>query len=131
MRIHHLALLSPTPAALARWYVDTLGLRELRANPDEHGIRSVWLDLDGVILMVERGAPPPRVSDGAGPEPSPLLPSGWQGAFLAVAPGSGEDWATRLGARVSGRTAYTLYATDPEGNRFGLSSYPSPLFADP
>ncbi len=121
MRIHHLALLSPAPAELARWYVDTLGLREVRVNPDESGIRSVWLDLDGALLMVERGAP---LNDA----PPPAAARGWQGTFLAVAPGTGEAWAARLGACVTGRTACTLYATDPEGNRFGLSSYPEPLF---
>lgn len=122
MRIHHLALLSPAPAELARWYVDNLGLREVRVHPDAHGVRSVWLDLDGALLMVERGAP-------TNDAPQAAAARGWQGTFLAVPPGTGEAWAARLGGHVTGRTACTLYATDPEGNRFGLSSYPDPLFS--
>lgn len=117
MRIHHLALLTPDPAALAAFYRDTLDLPQTREQRDDAGVRSVWLDLDGTILMVERGER--RESHGAGLD----------GLMLSVEAGSGARWAARLGDRVTGRTAYTLYARDPDGNRFGVSSYPEPLGA--
>jgi glyoxylase I family protein len=117
MRIHHLALLTPDPLALAAFYRDLLGVPELRVHRDDAGVRSVWLDLDGVILMVERGV----AHDAAAPA------SGWDALLLAAEPGSGPAWIARLGERLIGRTAYTLYARDPDGNRFGVSSYPEPI----
>ena len=118
MRIHHLALRTPDPNALAAFYVEKLGVPLLRTQDDHLGVRSCWLGLDDAILMIERGAPPPRDAP----------PEGWDGMFVAVAPGSGAAWEARLGAHVFERTAYTLYARDPDGNRFGVSSYPAPLF---
>ncbi len=115
MRIHHLALLTPEPAALAAFYRDTLGLPQTRVQVDADGVRSVWLDLDGTILMVERGAR--REGHGAGLD----------GLIFSVEPGSAAHWRARLGERVIGRTAFTIYARDPDGNRFGVSSYPEPL----
>jgi glyoxylase I family protein len=118
MRIHHLALRTPDPNALAAFYVEKLGVPRLRTQEDHLGVRSCWLALDDAILMIERGAPP---SEGA---PA----AGWDGLFLAVEPGTGPAWEARLAGVVSDRTAYTLYARDPDGNRFGVSSYPEPLF---
>ena len=116
MRVHHLALITPDPVALAAFYRDVLGVPELRVQHDDQGVRSVWLDLDGAILMVERG--PTRDESAAG---------GWDALLLAADPGSGPAWIARLGPHLVGRTAYTLYARDPDGNRFGVSSYPEAL----
>jgi catechol 2,3-dioxygenase-like lactoylglutathione lyase family enzyme len=119
MRIHHLALRTPDPSTLAAFYVEKLGVPLLRTQEDHLGVRSCWLGLDDALLMIERGAPP-----------SPEQPAAsWDGVFLAVEPGAGAMWAARLGSAVFERTAYTLYARDPDGNRFGVSSYPAPLFA--
>lgn len=117
MRLHHLALLSPDPAGLASWYTSTFGLPELRRHADGHGVRSVWLDVDGVILMVER-------SVGVATEPA----LGWHGVYLAAEGGSREEWVGRLrraGVEPHHSTSYTLYLRDPEGNVVGLSSYPT------
>jgi glyoxylase I family protein len=115
MRLHHLALLTPDPERLAAYYRGALGLPELRVQRDEAGVRSVWLDVDGAILMVERGAAAPA-------------PGGWDAVLFAAEPGSGPSWEARLGSAVVGRTAFTLYARDPDGHRFGVSSYPAPLW---
>jgi len=115
VRIHHLAILTPDPAALAAFYRDTLGVPQTRVQEDADGVRSVWLNLDGTILMVERGAR--RDSHGAGLD----------GLLFAVEPGSAARWRVRLGDRMIGRTGFTIYARDPDGNRFGVSSYPEPL----
>jgi len=118
MPVHHLALRSSHPFRLAEFYARALDLPELRRQEDAAGPYSVWLDLGGAVLMVERGES--RASD-----------AGWDGLFLAAEPGSGEAWAqrwARLGIPLDGRTGCTLYARDPEGNRFGVSSYPIALF---
>ncbi len=116
--MHHLALRTPDPSALADFYARALDLREIRRNVDDDGIRSVWLDLDGAILMLERGR-----AGGSG--------AGWDGLFIQAQAGSGQAWADRwrsLDIVGDGSSAYSLYAVDPEGNRFGVSSFPRPLF---
>jgi glyoxylase I family protein len=110
MRIHHIALVTRDPVGLAAFYAGTLDLREIRRNDDDAGVRSVWLDAGGTILMFERG-------EGRG----------WDGVMFATEPGSRARWAARFGDAGDGGTAYTLYARDPDGNRFGVSSYPDPL----
>ena len=118
MPVHHLALRSSHPFHLAAFYARALDLPELRRQEDADGPYSVWLDLGGAVLMVERGE-------------SHATDAGWDGLFLAAAPGTGEVWAQRwsaLGIALDGRTGSTLYARDPEGNRFGVSSYPIALF---
>jgi hypothetical protein len=75
------------------------------------------LDLDGVILMIERG------QRGQG---------GWHMLSLAIAPERRAHWAARLkacGAGPTGETGFTLYGEDPDGNAFGLSHYPEVLQA--
>ncbi|MSP55567.1 MAG: lactoylglutathione lyase [Myxococcales bacterium] len=130
MPVHHVALRTPDPAALAAFYACALGLGELRRTRDAGAagtVCSVWLDLGGSILMVERGAAGgglARAGDGA-------LAGGWDGLFVEAGAGTGPDWEARWaegGVVLDGRTAFTLYARDPEGNRFGISSFPSALF---
>jgi catechol 2,3-dioxygenase-like lactoylglutathione lyase family enzyme len=116
VRLHHLALTTPNPDSIAGFYASLLALREQRRQEDESGVRSVWFDLDGVILMIERG-------DAGG--------GGWDGVYLRADPGTGAAWEARFaaaGAGPVGRTGSTLYGRDPDGNRFGVSSWPEPLF---
>lgn len=118
MSVHHVALRSPDPAGLAAFYARVLDLPERRRADDAEGLFSVWLDLGGTLLMVERGQRRSR-------------DEGWDGVFLTAEAGAGERWLASwraLGIEPEGRTAYTLYARDPEGNRFGVSSYPEALF---
>ncbi|MBM4368099.1 MAG: VOC family protein [Deltaproteobacteria bacterium] len=110
MRLHHLAVLGPDPAALAAFYAAMLGLPELRRAHDDSGVRAVWLDADGVILMFERG---PRGQNGV--------------IVFASRPGTAGEWRARLGPHHDGRSDYTLYGRDPDGNRFGVSSFPDPI----
>lgn len=56
---------------------------------------------------------------------------GWDAVMFAVDPGTGETWQKRFaeaGAPATSHTQYTLYSSDVDGNRFGVSSYPEPLF---
>ena len=103
MRVHHIALaVTELPAAEA-FYSGVLGLAVIA-----RGARSIWLDLDGAILMLEREG----------------TPGGPHCLALAILPGERADWRARLGAAIENETAYTLYLRDPDGNRIGLSCYP-------
>lgn len=123
MRLHHLALLTVDVDAVARFYASLLDLPELRRQEDPAGLRSVWLDLDGAILMVER-------ADGGAVTPGP----GWDGVYFRADAGSGPEWVERFRAAGAGpthHTSFTVYGLAPDGSRFGVSSFPEPLFPDP
>lgn len=114
MRVHHIALLTPHVDAIASFYRNLLEVEESARHHDAKGLRSVWLDLDGVILMIERGH---------------LGQGGWHMLTLAIAPQQRAHWAARLEqtpAGLVGQTGFTLYGRDPDGNAFGLSHYPAP-----
>ena len=140
MRLHHLAVKTADPGRLAGWYEALLGVPRLREHRDHRGLRSVWLDLEGVILMVERDEDPGRADPGPAdprqegdPAPTDTRASGWHGVYFAVEPGSGAEWESRMravGAGPSHRTRGTLYGNDPDGNCFGLSAWPDAIFPE-
>lgn len=120
LRLHHVALGAHDVEGVARFYRDLLGLPEIGRHDDADGaLRSIWLDLGGPILMVERTREPPRRVDGVG-----------AGPFLLAISVSVEDRRALEaaleagGAAVESRTAHTSYARDPEGNRVAISHYP-------
>lgn len=115
MAIHHLALTTPEVEELAAFYREVLGLPELTRHEDEAGLRSIWLDLDPGILMVERAEA--RASSGE---------AGWFLLALSIEPHERAAWKQRLGQHYTHESGFTLYGRDPEGNRFGLSHYPEP-----
>lgn len=114
LRLHHVAVFGPHPDALADFYARTLGLPEARRHHDEAGVRSVWLRADDVLLMFERGA---RGQNGV--------------LVFAVEPGTALAWRARLAEHADGGTRYSLYGRDPDGNRFGVSSFPDDIEASP
>ncbi|HXK17097.1 MAG TPA: VOC family protein [Polyangiaceae bacterium] len=119
--LHHVAVGTRDVEALASFYQQLLQADERRRQLDEAGaLRSIWLDLAGTLLMIERaeaGAVRPRV-DGVG-----------LGAFLlafranAAERGAFEARATALGAAIESRSSYTSYFRDPDGNRVAVSEY--------
>lgn len=120
MRLHHIALGARDVERVARFYRDVFALEErARHLDDEGGLRSIWLELGGAVLMVERTREPLRRVEGVG-----------AGAFLlafSVRPEQRVELERRLeaaGAPVESRTAFTSYARDPEGNRVAVSHYP-------
>lgn len=121
-RLHHLALGARDVRRVSAFYRDVLGLRELAEHRDDAGeLRSVWLDLDGAWLMIERTAAPARRVDGVGAGPFLLA--------VRVAPDQREALERRLasaGAPIEARTEFSAYARDPEGNRVAISHYPEP-----
>ncbi len=112
MRLHHLALRTQDVERLARFYVDVLGLEEVRdARP-----RAVWLGLEDAVLMIERGEPG---------EPPP--PSGSRELVAFAVDAAAKDAVReRVGARGcdDGETEHTVYFRDPDGRRVGVSTYP-------
>lgn len=122
--LHHLALKARDVTRMADFYRVVLGLPEMRRAHDARGLRAVWLDAGGTILMVER-------ADHAGPEPAArdfhADPPGLFLIALRVEAADHPAWIERLeanGVHLAHRTEATLYLRDPEGNRVGLSSYP-------
>jgi glyoxylase I family protein len=114
VRVHHLALRVADVERSVAFYAGLLGLVERRRLPAEDGsLRSVWLEADGVVLMLEgrlRGAGPGEGS----------------GHMLAFAVDDLAAWEARLraaGIAVDDRTAYSLYVRDPDGHRVGLTAY--------
>jgi glyoxylase I family protein len=122
--LHHVALGTPRVAELAQFYCALLQTSELRRHmTDEGELRSVWLDLSGTLLMIERAetsAERPRVT-GVGWGPFLL-------AFRADKAGrhAFEARAAALGVQVESRSPYSSYLRDPDGNRIAVSEYEVP-----
>ena len=102
--MHHLAIAVRDLDVSEKFYSGVLGLAVLSRQPN----KSVWLDLDGAILMLEKGA------GGAGTH---VL-------ALRIDRAQREAWTKKL--TIVKSTAYTVYARDPDGNLVGLSHYPDP-----
>jgi glyoxylase I family protein len=120
---HHLAIRCADLERCERFYREVLGLTVLRRWPGEDGLdRSVWLGLaEEGFLALERA--------GASPEERPWRDrrAGLHLLALRIEAGARADWEDRLaeaGVEVVHRTSWTLYFSDPEGNRIGLSHHP-------
>src|SRR4051812_3651032 len=119
--LHHVALGTHDVDALARFYARLLHPVEQRRHLDDAGaLRSIWLDLAGTLLMIERAeasAERARV-EGVG-----------LGAFLLAfrADAAGrrafEARAEALGVAIEARSRYTSYMRDPDGNRIAVSDF--------
>ncbi len=103
MRIHHVALAVTDLAAAEAFYAGVLGLGVL-----SRGERSLWLDVDGAILMLELEG----------------RPGGPHCLALAIPASERAAWRARLGDAVEAESHYTIYVRDPFGNRIGLTHYP-------
>jgi catechol 2,3-dioxygenase-like lactoylglutathione lyase family enzyme len=110
-RIHHLALRARDPVVTESFYVSVLGLSVVARHADRG---SVWLDANGIVVMVE------RAEDG-----EPQISAGTR-ELVAFAIDDLPAWRLRLaeaGVKVEGETPYTIYVRDPDGRRVGLSTY--------
>jgi glyoxylase I family protein len=120
--LHHIALGARDVEGVARFYAEIFELDEVARHKDEAGeLRSIWLDLGGPILMVERTHQGARAVQGIGAGPFLL-------AFSVVPAerGAVEERLRARGAAIEERSAFTSYARDPEGNRVAVSHYPEP-----
>jgi glyoxylase I family protein len=117
--LHHLALGARDVERLAAFYRDVFGLSETARHFSADGaLRSVWLDLGGATLMIERTLESPRRVAGVGAGPFLV-------AFRAEAEQRRqiERALEAAGAPIESRTEFTSYARDPEGNRVAVSAY--------
>ena len=114
MHVHHVAIGVKDPELMLRFYLQLPEMIEETRYCRENGsLRSVWLRLaDGILLMLEQ-------SEAGGPR-----------ALVFKMPDRAEhrkivyDLFKQHG---DGRTDFTLYIKDPEGNRLGFSSWPREL----
>ena len=121
-RLHHIALGARDVEVVAGFYRDVLELPETSRHQSSDGsLRSIWLDLGGATLMIERTSHGAARLDGVSP--------GWFLLALRVPPEARrriEDKLERLGFDVESRTEFTSYARDPEQNRVAISHHPLP-----
>jgi glyoxylase I family protein len=119
-RLHHIALGARDVARVARFYREVLGLVETaRHLTDDRELRSIWLDLSGSLLMIERTEDPPRRVEGVGAGPFLLA--------FRVSPDERSALERRVeaaGATIESRSGFSSYFRDPEGNRVAVSHYP-------
>lgn len=116
MRIHHVALRVADCERSAAFYSGLLGLPERRRLLDADGLRSIWLEADGALLMLERSLRGQGAAEGSGH----LLALGVDDLL------AWERKLTEAGVAIEDRTAHTLYVRDPDGHRVGLSTYSGP-----
>jgi hypothetical protein len=105
---------------LARFYATVFDLPEVvRHRHDDGALRSVWLDLGGSILMIERSEVSEARVERIGRGPFLL-------AFRVTAAERArfEERLERAGAPIEMRSRHSSYARDPEGNRIAVSHHP-------
>lgn len=120
MELHHLALGARDVGELAAFYRDVFSLEELERYTYPDGrLRSIWLDMEGPILMIEHTDEAPRSVRGVGSGPFLLA--------FEVSPDKTDAFIQSLdkrGIEVEDSTEYTSYFRDSEGNRVAVSHYP-------
>jgi lactoylglutathione lyase len=113
LEVHHLALRVRDCALSARFYEKAFGLREIRRVETSEGLRAVWLGARGTVLMLELSLRGDGPAEGSG---HVLI---FETPDLAAA----ERHFKALGVAVTDRTASTLYVSDPDGHRTGVSTF--------
>jgi glyoxylase I family protein len=123
MKLHHIAIQVFDLERANTFYQSLFGLREIRRQA-----HSIWLDLNGAILMLERCA-----------QSNPKQPwkSEQPGLFvlaLTITPEERQSFREKLaalGVEIEHETGFTLYFFDPDGNRLAVSHYPAPEHKSP
>jgi catechol 2,3-dioxygenase-like lactoylglutathione lyase family enzyme len=113
VRIHHLAVRVADCERAVAFYSGLLGLAESRRDVQNGQLRAVWLEAGDVVLMIENDLRGRASASGSG-------------HLLCFAVDDLSAWESRLGAAgiaIDDRTASTLYVSDPDGHRVGLSVY--------
>lgn len=112
--MHHLAISTTNIEEMGKFYQQLPGLSIQQANLDISGrLRSIWFEISehNTILMLEK--------DDFAKAPK---------AFVLSLKSSGmsESEIENLPLNWDGRTEFTIYFLDPDGNRLGYSNYPNP-----
>ena len=120
---NHIALKVADLEKCERFYANVLGLSVMERHQDKAGTpRSVWFDCDGTILMLEKCEAGKKVRKDDGP--------GWHLLAFDIPVEKRNIWKEKLGkagVKVTNETRYSVYFSDPEGNRLALSHYPKIL----
>ncbi len=118
-RAHHIALKVHNLKSAEEFYGKLLGLSVIsRSSFADKSPRSVWLNLGGSILMLEKA--------GEDWQATPKNACGWHLLALAIEKASREEWKKRLnraGVQITSESEHSIYFSDPEGNRLALSHY--------
>ena len=109
--IHHIALRVRDCEISREFYEKAFGLETVKRSEDNDVLRAVWLRAGPTILMLERAI------RGAGSETGSGHVLIFEGTDLDAA----ETRLREAGVAVVDRTASTLYVTDPDGHRAGVS----------
>ncbi|MCC7381285.1 MAG: VOC family protein [Deltaproteobacteria bacterium] len=127
LAVHHLAVLVEDLERAERFYVGLLGLPVLKRWSDDQGAaRSIWVELDGGFLALERASPGGARRDAMG--------VGWHLLALRISADRRAWWRSTLvaaGTAIERESPYTLYFRDPDGNLLGLSHHPEAAELEP
>ena len=108
------------PTVLSNWFYSfAFSLEERSRQSDGEGLRSVWLELDPGVLMVERVSGMAQIWDKQMRQGMFLL------AFEVSEPERQviEKRVVDQGGRIESRTEFSTYFRDPENNRIAISSH--------
>jgi len=111
--VHHIALRVRDCEVAARFYESAFDLRELHRVEREGELRALWLGAGETVLMLELSLRGQGPSEGSGH----VLIFGTRDLQEA------EKRFEALGIEVKDRTASTLYVSDPDGHRAGVSVF--------
>ncbi len=120
LAVHHLAVVVADLDRAERFYVGVLGLPVVRRWTDDAGQpRSVWVEIGGAFLAIER-------AHAAGPVRAGEAP-GWHCVALAITAAERQTWTGRLAASaipIERESDYSIYFRDPDNNLIALSHHP-------
>ncbi len=122
-RLHHIAITTPEPEGLSRFYETILNQKRCYKRENDSGLtESVWLQTDGTILMFERSTLPVDSKTDEFPDKKMgyhLL--SFQADFNTT--DELESWLTSKSVEIEHRSNYTIYFRDPDGNRIGFTVF--------
>lgn len=133
MKTHHMALKVYDLKRCGDFYATVLGLPLIKHQLDgNEEIRSVWFDLEGVILMLERceDSAERQVAGHEGPHADGREEKGRHLLALSIPASSRSFWKEKLhreGVTILRESPYSIYFRDPENNNLALSHYPEPV----
>ena len=128
--LHHAAIQVRDLVAAERFYVGVLGLPVLRRWLSPAGTeRSLWVGTaaTGAPFLALEVVPAAEDQPTATEDPARAGRPGHHLLALRIPRSERTGWEARLtaaGVAITGRSDFTLYFSDPEGNRLGLSHYP-------
>lgn len=131
--LHHIALGVAEVEEIAAFYREVFGLKECtRHLYEDGGLRSIWLDMGGPILMIEHAqsleGQPGEVATRRVLQPGDSVGEGLFLLTFAVADAAArravEQRAEAAGHAIESRSDFSSYFRDPEGNRVAVSHYP-------